>query len=124
MPRSSRYCCGTTKSGDEVVRRAAVASDRHVVQHREPEQRLHVDVVRLGRERIPEEENYVDAGFRDQRAELRVTAEGSGEQQVDPGIEVSAQALARGARRVERTSLERPPVEGGPFDHLLLAPVV
>ncbi len=62
---------------------AAVAGDRHVVQDRQPEKRLHVHVVRLRRQRIPEEEHGVDPAFRDQRAELGIAPERPGEEQVD-----------------------------------------
>ena len=66
---------------------AAVAGDGHVVQHRQPEQRLHVDVVRLRRERVPEEEYRVDPPLSDQCTELGIAAHRTGEHQLDRGIE-------------------------------------
>jgi hypothetical protein len=41
----------------------AIARDRHVVHNGDPKQRLHVDIVWLGLERIPEEDHKVDPAF-------------------------------------------------------------
>jgi hypothetical protein len=49
----------------DVVGGAAVAGDRHIVEDGKTQERLHVDVVRLRRERVPEEEDGIDAGHRD-----------------------------------------------------------
>src|SRR5450759_204652 len=60
-----------------VVWNIPVACDRYVPYDRDPQQRLHVRVVSLGFERLPEEDQEVDAAVGDHRPDLKVAAERS-----------------------------------------------
>ena len=63
---------------DQEIGRRAVAGDGHVVEHGQPQQRLHVDVVRLGGQRVPEEDDEVQLRVHQHSADLRVAAQRPG----------------------------------------------
>ncbi len=68
---SATSCCGSgpeERRRDQIVRRGPIAGGRHVVQHGEPQQRLHIDVVRLHLEGLPEEDEHVGFTGGDERA--------------------------------------------------------
>jgi hypothetical protein len=56
-------------SGDEEIGGRPVARDRDVIDHRDPQQRLHVHVVRVRLERI-QEDHEIEPAFHDSRANL------------------------------------------------------
>ena len=63
------------RAREQKVGGCAVAGDRHVVDDRDAQQRLDVDIVRVGRQRIPEENDEVDPAFGDAGADLLIAAE-------------------------------------------------
>ena len=79
----------------------AVARDRRVVDDGDPQQRLHVDVVRVRLERVPEEDHEVDAPFGDRGADLLVAAERAAEEAVHLQAELVGEQRAGGAGRVQ-----------------------
>ena len=81
---------------DEPVGGGPVERHRDVVDEADAHQRLHVDVVRVGRERIDEEEQHVDLAFGDHGADLLVAAERS--------------AFQTGHRQSGQRSITRAPV--------------
>src|SRR4029077_326415 len=87
--------------GDEVVVAGAVAGDRDVPYHRDPDEGLHVGVVRLRAHRIPEEDQHVEASRRDKRADLLVAGEWGAPEAGDGQDEPFAEQPARGAGRVQ-----------------------
>src|SRR5271166_10912 len=80
--------------------------------------------MRLRRERIPEEEDDVEAPLGDERADLRVAAERTREQHVDGQVELLGDGTAGRRGRVDLAIRERVAIERGPLRHLVLAGVV
>ena len=66
------------------------------MQHGEPQQRFHIDVVRLHLEGLPEEDEHVGFTGGDERARLRVAAKGpcSNVRTVSPGMSPIASPVA------------------------------
>jgi hypothetical protein len=60
---------------DQEVCGRAVAGDGNVVEDGDAQERAHVGLVRMGLERIPEEDEHVELARGDERADLLVTAE-------------------------------------------------
>lgn len=82
--RGGRCVGHTVRASDErrvydVIRSGFVGGDGDVVDHRNAQQRFDVGVVRLGLERVPEENHEVNLSFRDFRAYLLVAAERAGQ---------------------------------------------
>jgi hypothetical protein len=94
------------------------------VDHRHPQQRLDVDVVRLGLERVPEEDHQVDAPLGDRRPHLLVAAERSGEEAGDRQAELARDQPAGRAGGEELVVREGAAVVAGPVEHVVLAVVV
>ena len=70
---------------DDEIRSRTVAGDRYVVDDRDPEKGLDVDVVRVRLHRIPEEDHDVDPALGDHRAELLIAPERPGLEPRDLG---------------------------------------
>ena len=68
---------------DQEIGRRTVDRRRDIVERRQAQQRLDVDVVRLRRHGIPEEDQGVDLAVGDQRPQLLVTAQRAGFEQRD-----------------------------------------
>jgi len=68
---------------EEEIGRRAVARDRHVVNDGDPKQGFHIHVVRMGRQRIPEKDDEIDAPFGDAGADLLVAPERPAAEPVD-----------------------------------------
>ena len=60
----------------------------HVVDDRDPQQRLDVDVVRVRLERVPEEDHEVDPALGDRRTHLLIAAERAAQEAVDVQAEL------------------------------------
>ncbi|QTK80010.1 hypothetical protein AT6N2_C2390 [Agrobacterium tumefaciens] len=60
---------------DEIFGSGTVERHGDIVNRCQPGQRLHVDVMRHGRQRIGKEDQHVDFACRDHRADLLVAAE-------------------------------------------------
>ena len=71
---------------DQKIGRRTVDGRRHVVERGQTQQGLDVHVVRLGRHRVPEENQGVDLAVGDQRTQLLVAAQRTGFEQRDPQI--------------------------------------
>ena len=106
------------------VRRRAVARDRAVVDHGDPQQRLDVHVVGLGLQRVPEEDDDVEAPLGDARADLLVATERPAQEPVDRQAEGVLDDAPGGAGGVELVLLEGAAVEAGPVEQVPLAVVV
>src|SRR5918992_2021635 len=85
------------RRAEHEVGRRAVARDRDVVDDRDAEQRLHVDIMRMWLERIPEEDHEVDLPFDNTRAHLLVPAKRSAAKASDVETELLGQKSPRGA---------------------------
>jgi hypothetical protein len=108
---------------DEVGRRP-VAGDRHVVDDRDPQERLHVHVVGLRLERVPEEDHDVEPPLRHAGADLLVAAHRTAQEPVDVQAELGGDQAAGGAGAVELVPRERAAVEARPVQEVELAVVV
>src|SRR5581483_2703716 len=71
------------------VRRRAIARDGDVVDDGAAQQGLHVDVVRVRREWVPEEDHEIDPALGDRRADLLVAAERAAEEPRDGQVELA-----------------------------------
>jgi hypothetical protein len=71
---SSLVRAGHQRRADHEVGRGAVTGDGDVPHDRDPQQRLDVRVVGLGLERVPEEDQEVDAAVGDHRPDLEVAS--------------------------------------------------
>ena len=84
---------------DDEVGGRAVACHGDVPDDRDPDERLHVGVVRLRLQRIPEEDEDVELALRDERADLLVAAERAalepGDGQVELALEEGCNAPIR-----------------------------
>lgn len=60
---------------DQIIGRRLVARERYVVEDRKTQKRFDIDVVRLRRKRIPEENDRIEALLCDHRADLRIATE-------------------------------------------------
>lgn len=112
------------RRGNQKVSRAPVAGGRDVVEDREAQQRFDVDIVGLRLERIPEEYEQIDVAFGEHRADLRVAAEGTGEQTLDGKAGDFGDALAGRSGREELAAFQRFAVKSGPLAESILAFVV
>ena len=101
-----------------------VAGDRDVPWHGDSQQRLHVVIMRMRLQRIPEEDEQVDSPVRDAGTDLLVPAEGAAVEPCHGQVELLAEHPPGGSRRVEPVAGEQVTVELGPFAHVLLAAVV
>jgi hypothetical protein len=82
------------RAREHEIGRCAVAGDRDVVENRDPQQRLDVDVVRVRGERIGEEDHQVDAALGDRGADLLVAPERPAEVEVDRQLQLVGEQLA------------------------------
>ena len=104
----------------EKIGRGAVARHRDVPDDRDAEQRLHVWVVRLRLERIPEEAQDVDRAIDDPGADLLIPAEGTaaegryGETQLVPEETPGVPGRVKGVPS-EQVAVERRSVQQIPF---------
>src|SRR5664280_2433815 len=89
------------RAGEQEVGRGTIAGNRTVMYHGDAEQRLHVDIVRLRLEWVPEEEHDVQATLRDPRADLLVSAKWSAEEALDRKTEFALNEPPGRARGVE-----------------------
>ncbi len=112
------------RAREHEVRRRAIAGDRHVVDDRDAQQRLHVDVVRVRLQRVPEEDHEVDATFRDRGAHLLIAAQRSAQEAVDVQSELTRELRARRAGGMELVLREGASVVARPLEHVGLAIVV
>src|SRR6202035_1507271 len=112
------------RRGDEVVGAGAVAGDRYVPHHRDPDEGLDVGVVRLRAHRIPEEDQHVEASRRDERADLLVAAEWAALEAGDGRAEALAEQPAGGAGRVQDVVGEDVPVVLDPLEEVVFPVVV
>ena len=63
------------RRGDQEVGRRAVDGRGNVVERRQAQQRLDIDIVRLGRHGVPEKNQRVDPAVGDERSELLIAAQ-------------------------------------------------
>ena len=66
-----------------MVRRGAIAGQRNVPEHRDPQESPDIGVVRVGLERVPEEDQQVERLLGDPGADLLVATQWSALQLVD-----------------------------------------
>jgi hypothetical protein len=85
---------------------------------------LHVGIVELGFEGVPEEDQHVDLAGRDERTELLVAAEGAAAQAGDVEVELVTQQPAGRARRQQIVTGEEFAIEAGPVEQIRLLVVV
>src|SRR6185503_2698224 len=97
---------------------------RNVVERRKARQRFHVDIVRQRRQRILEEDQYIQLPLGDHRADLRVAAERAAEEPRDLEARAVDDAPAGGAGAPELVLGQRVAVLEGPGDELVLLVVM
>src|SRR6478735_12837363 len=102
------------RRGDDHVRGGDVVGHRNVPQRGQPQQRLDVRIVRLGLQRIPEEDQHVDLPLGDFGADLLVAAERAGQEPVHLEAKFVFQQRPGGAGRVELVLKQRADVVLGP----------
>src|SRR5688572_30343265 len=72
---TGQYLTGWSNGREDCVRRGMIERHQDAVERPEPDQRLDVDIVRLGRQRIGEEDQHIEPPLGDHGPELRVAAE-------------------------------------------------
>jgi hypothetical protein len=102
----------------------AVAGNGDVVDDRYPQERLDVDVVRVRRQRIPEEHNGVDPPLRDRGADLLVSAQRTAQKLVDRLLQRRGDQRPRGTGREQLVLGKRVAVEPRPREQIGLPVVV
>jgi ATP-dependent helicase HrpB len=83
-------------AGDDEVGGGGIAGHRDVVDQSEAGEGLHVDIVRVRRERVDEEDEPVQLAFRDQGADLLVAAHGAALHQADAQLRAALQDARSG----------------------------
>jgi hypothetical protein len=94
------------------------------VHHRDTEQGLDVDVVRMRFERIPEEDDHVDPALGDRRPDLLIPTQRSGEETVDRQSQFVCDHRSGGAGAEEIVARQCVAVEARPFEHVRLLVVM
>src|SRR5919202_2499118 len=109
---------------DDEVSRRAVAGDWHIPHHGDAQQRLHVWIVGLRLERVPEENEAVDAALGDARADLLVAAQRPALKALHLEVELLLEQAAGGPRREQLVLGQQVAVEARPLEELALLAVV
>jgi drug/metabolite transporter (DMT)-like permease len=102
----------------------AVARRRNVADHGDPEKGLHIDVVRLRLQGIPEEDQEVDPPLGDRGADLLIAAERTAEEPVHFKTKLTREQRTGRPGRVQLVGRQRVAIEPGPFEHFRFAIVV
>ena len=110
--------------GQQDVGALAVRRERHVVDVAEAQKRIDVRLVRLGRQRVAQEDDVVDLADGDARADLLVAAERAGEHRLDAEAEGVVDQRAGRARRDQVELREEVLVVADELEHLALLLVV
>src|SRR5262249_52754857 len=103
------------RRGDEEIRARPVAGDRDVPDHRDPQQRLDVVIVRLRLQRVPEEHQQVDLAVRDPGADLLVAAQPAAAEADDGQAEILVEQAPGGTGGVQAVPGEDAAGEAGPL---------
>src|SRR3989442_5254875 len=94
------------------------------MEHGEPDERAHVGLVRLRRERVPEEHDDVDLAARDHRGDLSIATLWSAQEQLDGESGLRRYELAGVLRRVQLRPREQVAIPRSPLQPAYLSGVV
>jgi hypothetical protein len=110
--------------GDHEVRRGPVVGYWDIPQHCQPQQGLDVRIVRVGLQRVPQEDQEVDDPLRYPRADLLVATQRSALELGDLYAQLSLQHLAGHLRREHVVLVEQVPVVSCPLQQIEFGVVV
>jgi hypothetical protein len=112
------------RRGDDEIGGSAVAGDGDVPHYRDAQQRLHIGVVRLRLQRVPEEDEKINLPLRNLRADLLVAAKRPALQLDNGQTQRFFQDAPRRAGSVQDMLCQQFTVESRPFQQVCLLMVM